>query len=87
MTARSPSTRFKAPQPRSGLSFPAAIALLRNGALLRLEYDRGRPSWSLGDGQPVSPETVSLLISCGDIEPDDDALIPGTPSQTWRLRR
>jgi hypothetical protein len=55
-------------------------------ALLRLEYVQGAPSWSLG-GEPVSPETVSVLFATNAIEPDNDSLLAGAPGQTWRLRR
>jgi hypothetical protein len=86
MAARSSATRFRAAKLRSGPTFPQALERMRAGRLLRLEYFQGRPVWEVG-GLHVSPETVSLLISCGDIEPDNDTLIPGTPSQTWRLRK
>jgi hypothetical protein len=75
--------RFRAPQ----LRFSEAIALMGDGAVLRLEYDRGAPVWSLGGGRPVSPETVTLILASGGVETADDALIPGTPCQSWRLRQ
>jgi hypothetical protein len=59
---------------------------MRGGAILRFEYDRTRPPWSLG-GQSISLEIVSLLTSCGDVQPDPDALFPGTPAQSWRVRK
>ena len=87
MTTRSKSIRFRTPQLRSGPSFGEAIASMRDGAVLRLEYDKGAPVWSLGDGQPVSPEVTALILASGGVEAADNALIPGTPCQTWRYRR
>ena len=87
MPSRSLSTRFRPPRLRPGPSFSEALQKLRDGAVLRLEYDQGHPSWSLGDGQPVSVELVNLLLSCQGIEPDRDGLLDDVPAQTWRLRR
>jgi hypothetical protein len=86
MAARSSPTRFRAPRLRSGPGFTEAIKQMQNGALLKLEYMRGAPCWSLGDGLPVSPETVSLLLANKEIEAAGDVLFDGAASQTWRLR-
>jgi hypothetical protein len=86
MAARSSATRFRAAKLRPGLSFPVALERLRSGKVLRLEYYQGRPSWDLG-GMSVAAETVALLIACGDVQPDNDTLIPGTPGQSWRLHK
>ena len=87
MTRRFPAIRFRVPQSRSGLSFSEAMAQMRDGAILRLEYDKGAPSWSIGDGQPVSPEVTALILASGGVEAADNALIPGTPCQSWRLKQ
>ena len=79
------SSRFRPAKLRPGPSFAQALGLMRDGAILRFEYDQTRPSWSLGD-QPISLETVNLLISCGDVQPDSDTLFPGAPAQCWRIR-
>jgi hypothetical protein len=86
MVTRSPSTRFRAPQLRPGPSFAQARERMQAGALLRLEYSRGAPIWEL-EGKAVSPEIVSLLISCRDVEPDNDSLFDGAAAQTWKIRR
>jgi hypothetical protein len=77
-------TRYRPPRLRPGLSFPRAVEKMRAGGLLRLQYVQGKPVWEIGD-LGVDPETVALLISCKEIEPADDALFIGAPSQTWRL--
>jgi hypothetical protein len=87
MAKRLRSARFTPAKLRIGPGFAEAMTLLRNDGVLRLEYDKGVPAWSLGSGQPVSPEIVSLILASGGVEATDDALIPGTPCQTWRLRR
>jgi hypothetical protein len=70
----------------AGLTFRAAIALLRDGGLLYLTYIRNQPVWDL-NGFGVAPEVVSLLLACGDVEPAGDGLFAGVPCQTWRLRK
>jgi hypothetical protein len=84
MPARS-STRFRAPQSRSGPTFAQAIERMRSGALLRLEYRQGAPAWTLS-GVDITSEVVALILACGEVEPDNDSLLVGTPGQTWRLR-
>lgn len=79
-------TRFRSPRQRPGPDFPEALERLRSGAVLRLEYQNGRPSWSIGDGPPVPPEVVALLLGCKEIEAAGDGLFDGAPSQTWRLK-
>jgi hypothetical protein len=58
---------------------------MRAGAPLQLQYVQSKPVWEISD-LGVDPEIVVLLISCKEIEPADDALFPGAPAQTWRLR-
>lgn len=59
---------------------------MRDGALLRFEFDKSRPAWTL-DGEAVSPEVVTMLIATKDFEADPDALFPGAPAQVWRVRK
>jgi hypothetical protein len=59
---------------------------MRGGAGLRLAYIKGRPTWTLGD-LDVAAETAAVLLACSEIVPADDALFPGEPPQTWRLRQ
>lgn len=79
------STRFRTEKQRNGPSFSDAYAQLKAGVVLRLEYYRGLPRWELG-GREVSPEVIALLVSCSDVVADSDALIPGMPAQSWRIR-
>jgi hypothetical protein len=85
MSARSSSARFRSSQQRQRLSFPEAIERLRGGSLLRLEYDRAKPAWTLDD-KPISPEIVTLLLSCSEVEAADAGLFDGAAGQTWRMR-
>ena len=83
-STRSPSTRFRPPKLRSGPSFAVALKLMREGKLLTLEYYQGKPRWEVG-GQSIAAEVVSLLLACRAVESNDAALLPDTPSQSWRL--
>jgi hypothetical protein len=69
---------------RHGLSFGQALARLRSGAVLNLQYVRNKPASAL-DGADVAPEIVSSLINCAEIEPAGDALFDDGLSQTWRI--
>jgi hypothetical protein len=80
------STRSRAPRLRPGPTFAQAIERMRGGALLRLEYLKGAPVWTLG-GVDVAPEVVALVLACGEVEPDNDSLLAGAPGQTWRFQR
>ena len=84
MAARSSATQFRSSQKRSGPSFGEAIERLRNGGLLRLEYDRSKPAWTLDD-QAISPEVVTIFLSCGEVEAADAGLFDGAAGQTWRV--
>ena len=86
MTARLSSTRFRGPRLRPGPTFAQALERMRDGAVLRLEYDQGAPAWELG-GLGIAPEVVALILACREVEAADDSLFAGVPCQTWRLRR
>jgi hypothetical protein len=86
MPTRSSAPRFRVSRLRPGLGVNRALERMKADALLRLEYVQGAPSWSLG-GEPVSPETVSILFATNAIEPDNVSLFAGAPCQTWRFRR
>jgi hypothetical protein len=84
MGVRSSPARFRTSR-RSNLGFNQAIARLRNGAVLTLQYVRGKPVWELGSFD-VAPEVAALLVDDGEIEPAGDALFVDAPSQTWRAK-
>jgi hypothetical protein len=69
----------------SRLNFGQAIARMRAGAILNLQYVRAKPVWELGRFE-VAPEVAALLVDCKQVEAANDSLIPGLPGQTWRLR-
>jgi len=39
-----------------------ALAAMRRGQFLQLQYQAGRPLWSLSDGRSVSAEVAEILI-------------------------
>lgn len=64
-----------------------ALAVMRRGAVLHLQYSAGRrPSWSLG-GRQISAAVASLIINSPLVVPADVALFPNLPAQTWRYIR
>ena len=60
-----------------------ALAAMRKGAQLRLQYRDGRPSWSLGGKTPFADVAAiaSVLVA-----PADAALFPDLPGQCWRMK-
>jgi hypothetical protein len=58
---------------------------MRGGGLLRLTYIRGAAHWEIDD-YPVSPEVVSLLLTCKEIVSTGDALFEGAMGQAWEAR-
>ena len=62
-----------------------ALAAMRKGAQLRLQYRDGRPSWSLG-GQTLSADVAAILIASVLVAPADAALFPDLPGQCWRMK-
>jgi hypothetical protein len=86
MSARSPSARFRPSNQRVGPTFATAIERMKAGEVLRFAFDKTRPAWSIGD-EAISPEVVSLLLSCREVEPDADTLLLNAPAQVWRLRK
>ena len=85
MAARS-SARFRPSKQRPGPGFAAAIGRMKAGEVLRLEFNRSKPAWTLGD-EPVAFEVVSMLLAAKEIESDPDSLFPGAPAQVWRAVR
>jgi hypothetical protein len=64
----------------------AALALMRNGEVLRREFVRGRERWSLSGGFKLAPFVVRHLLSNPEIVAADDSLLVGM-SQTFTLAR
>jgi hypothetical protein len=63
-------------------SINAALAAMRRGESLHLQYAAGRQLWSLSGGRCVSAEVANLLISNASIVPVGDTLFDGMPGQT-----
>ena len=63
----------------------AALAAMRGGQCLHLQYQAGRPLWSLSGGQNVSAEVAGILTKNASVVPVGDALFADVPSQTWRF--
>ena len=60
------------------------LIAMRMGEVLHLQYEHGRPLWSLSGGRSVSAEVAALLTSNASVVPVGDALFDGM-SQTWRF--
>ena len=61
-----------------------ALAAMRRGQSLHLQYRAGRAFWSLSGGQSVSADVATILTSNASVAPVDDALFSNMPGQTWR---
>jgi hypothetical protein len=71
---------------RRGVRIPnRALAAMRKGAQLRLQYRDGRPSWSLG-GKSLSADVAAIVIASVLVAPADAALFPDLPGQCWRMK-
>ena len=66
-------------------SVNTALAAMRRGQFLQLQYQAGRPLWSLSEGRSVSAEVAETLIKNASVVPADRALFPDMPAQTWRF--
>jgi hypothetical protein len=64
-----------------------ALAVIRKGQTLHMQYRAGRPHWSLSDGTPVTAEVAAILIRDAHVEPADGALFETMPGQSWRYVR
>ena len=62
-----------------------ALSAMRKGAQLRLQYQNGHPSWSLG-GKSVSADVAAIVIASVLVAPADAALFPDLPGQCWRMK-
>jgi Bifunctional DNA primase/polymerase, N-terminal len=62
-----------------------ALATMRAGQFLHLQYQAGRALWTLSDGQTVSAEAATNVISNASVEPANDGLFPDLLAQTWRV--
>ena len=70
---------------RRAASVNAALAAIRQGESLHLQYVVGRPVWSLSSGRSVSPKVAEILTSNASITPADGALFDCVPAQLWRF--
>lgn len=61
-----------------------ALALMRKGQTLHLQYRAGKPSWGLSGGKSVSADVAAILTSHVLVVPVGDGLFAGM-SQTWRF--
>jgi hypothetical protein len=65
-------------------SVDQVLTAMRRGESLHLQYENGRPLWSLSGGRTVSAETAEVLICNASVVPVGDALFNDMPGQTWR---
>ena len=61
------------------------LIAMRKGEVLHLQYENGRPLWSLSGGRSVSAEVANLLITSASVVPIGSALFDGMPGQAWRF--
>jgi hypothetical protein len=61
------------------------LAAMKNGESLYLEYENGRPLWSLSGGRTVPANIAALVIADVSVVDVGDSLFPNSPSQTWRM--
>ena len=62
-----------------------ALAAMRAGESLHLQYRDGRPLWNLSGGRIVTAEAANLVIRHEHVRgPADAALFDGM-AQTWRF--
>ena len=63
-----------------------AIAAMRRGETLRLQYQAGRPHWRLSRWPGSSQRRRRLINSNVSVVPVDNALFAEMPGQSWRLK-
>ena len=62
-----------------------ALAAMRRGESLHLQYQAGRALWALSGGRSISAEVAEILTKHALIAAVGDSLFPDCcPSQTWR---
>ena len=54
------------------------------GEALHLQYENGRPRWSLSGGRSVAADVAAIVIVNASVAPVGDALFSNMPGQTWR---
>ena len=57
------------------------------GEHLQLQYENGRPRWSLSNGQPVSTDVAGMIINVAGVERLDVGLLADLQAQTFRLKQ
>ena len=70
---------------RLATRFEQALAAMRTGKTLHLQFSSAGPLWALSDGSSVTADVASLLLNSVSIEPVGCALFPGLPAQVWRF--
>jgi hypothetical protein len=58
-----------------------ALAAMRKGQVLCLQYRSGRPSWGLSGGKSVSAEVAAILLNHALVVPASGALFPDMPAR------
>ena len=66
-------------------SVSTALAAMRRGESLHLQYQAGRSLWSLSNGCAVSAEVAGILINDASVVPVGGALFDDMPGQSWKL--
>jgi hypothetical protein len=72
---------------RRVVSVDQVLIAMRKGEVLHLQYEHGRPLWSLSNGQSVSADVAEILTKNASVVPASGALFSDMPGQTWRFDR
>lgn len=70
---------------RRRASVEGALAAMRHGATLHLQFGPTKAWWVLSCGWALSPDIAEILIARPEVQAVGDTLFPGTRSQTWRF--
>jgi hypothetical protein len=63
------------------------LAAMRHGESLHLQYENGRPLWSLSGGRTVPAHIAALAIADVSVVAVGRALFDDCLGQTWRITR
>jgi hypothetical protein len=68
-------------------SIHVALAAMRQGDFLHLEFRAGRARWLLSCGRPVSADVGKILTQHASVRPVGGALLSQLPGQEWRFQK
>jgi hypothetical protein len=63
------------------------LIAMKRGEALHLQYEKGRPLWSLSGGRTVPADIAALAIADAAVVAVGRALFDDCLAQTWRISR